>query len=149
MFRDFLNTLIPVFQNSNFFGNLFSDPLQRFLLFRISGIERTPEHKHPCDNMEIMLILYKFTFLQWSIKMSYWFLELIGWEGSSPPPKKKPLFLHIFNINEFFISAITDVFSYFSINNNINNNRTYIHCLAMISQDAKTTYFVLLKINQN
>ena len=38
-FQGFLNTLIPVFQYSNFFIYVFSDSLTMFLLFKISGIE--------------------------------------------------------------------------------------------------------------
>ena len=39
VFEGFLNTLTPVFQSSNIFGNLFSDALCRFLLFKISDVE--------------------------------------------------------------------------------------------------------------
>ena len=44
--RGFLNNLIPVFQTSNFFPNLFTDSIQGILLFRMSGNEvfKTPRN---------------------------------------------------------------------------------------------------------
>ena len=58
------------------------------------------------------------------------------------PPNQKPYFLHIFKIIEFFFSAITD--SFLILTTTIILVIIELTCLlTIISQDAKTTNFVL------